>query len=503
MPDAPSALRVSVIVPTWRSGAGLERLLTSLDAQSLEPDRYEVLLIDDGSPAEDFARITAIAERHRNVAVTRIDHSGWPSRPRNVGIDLATGDYVLFADHDDELYPDSLRVAVETLERTGADVFAGKEARTDQAKWALTTFDRDVDDATERTDVHALAPANPHKLYRTAMLREHGIRFPEGGRRLWEDVVFNADVARVADGVSIRSDEPFYHWVREGSTTSTTFVQDDIEWWDSLAGVVDHIARPAVGGEVDPQRRLLLEIQFRERILPAVGPGLLDRPAERRRGILERAAALVERHWDPELEARTPVHLLARVRLLQAGRLDLVEELAAWDRGLRGVTFARAATIGEAIELRTSTTWMTRHGGFLAIEIAEDGSVRRRLPSRLREALDPGLLDLDRDLGVADVRIGVRSRETKMTWLVPTETTVSVSPTPGYPDVTATSIARIDPGSLRLGRPMAPGYWDVNARTELFGVVNHRAIRGLGLAVRNAPARLYTNVHGNLSLKYG
>ncbi|MFC9917637.1 glycosyltransferase family 2 protein [Agromyces binzhouensis] len=493
------------MVPTWRSGSGLDRLLGSIDAQSLDPARWDVLLVDDGSPPEDFARIQDVADRHLNTHLLRIEHSGWPSRPRNVGIDEATGDFILFADHDDELYPDSLRVALETLDRTQADVYAGKEARTDQPKWALTAFDRNVDDATTREDVHALAPTNPHKLYRTSMLRDHRIRFPEGGRQLWEDVIFNADVARVARGVSVGSQEPFYHWVRDGVTTSSSFARDDLEWWEALARVIDHVTRPSPDRGADPQRLLMLEIQFRERVLPAIGPGLLAREPEMRRAILERGAELVRDHWDERLEPGLPVHLLARVRLAQAGRLELLEELAGYDRDIAGIAFARKASIGDEVELHVTARWMSRHGGFLDLVVTRDGSVRRRLSPDLERVLEPELLVLDDDLARASVTIGLRSRSTKMTWLVPTESELEVSATPGYPDVTARSVARFRPDQVRLGEPMEPGYWDLNARTDLFGVVNQRAVRAVGTPSTSARRglRVYANVHGNLSLRLG
>ena len=52
---------------------------------------------------------------------------------------------------------------------------------------------------------------------------EHGIRFPEGGRVLWEDVFFALDVAPHAKVISVLADTPFYHWVRGGKTASSSY----------------------------------------------------------------------------------------------------------------------------------------------------------------------------------------------------------------------------------------------------------------------------------------
>jgi glycosyltransferase involved in cell wall biosynthesis len=64
---------------------------------------FEVIFVDDGSPDDTWRRLQQIRDSHANVRLERIEHSGWPSRPRNVGLALAQGEYVLFMDHDDEL----------------------------------------------------------------------------------------------------------------------------------------------------------------------------------------------------------------------------------------------------------------------------------------------------------------------------------------------------------------------------------------------------------------
>jgi glycosyltransferase involved in cell wall biosynthesis len=172
---------VSVVVPTYAPGDRIKRLVHSLDAQTLPTEDFEVIFVDDGSPDRTWARLQRIRDRRTNVRIERIENSGWPSRPRNVGLEMARGEYVLFMDHDDELYPEALEAGYRMAARTGADVLNGKETRTDQAKWALEVYAENMDNAIDRTDVHPLIPTNPHKLFRRALLMEHGIRFP-GGR---------------------------------------------------------------------------------------------------------------------------------------------------------------------------------------------------------------------------------------------------------------------------------------------------------------------------------
>ncbi len=81
--------------------AFLGAALTSALAQSLPP--CEVLVIDDGSDTEQAAEIVAIVAEFDQVKLTRLERNGGVSAARDYGVDLATGDYLLFLDDDDLL----------------------------------------------------------------------------------------------------------------------------------------------------------------------------------------------------------------------------------------------------------------------------------------------------------------------------------------------------------------------------------------------------------------
>jgi glycosyltransferase involved in cell wall biosynthesis len=105
---------VSVIVPVYNPGDHIDDCIRTLLDQTLPADRYEVIFVDDGSTDETPARLDEVAAEHENVRVEHIPNSGWPGKPRNVGIDMARGDYVYFVDNDDWLERDALERLVET-----------------------------------------------------------------------------------------------------------------------------------------------------------------------------------------------------------------------------------------------------------------------------------------------------------------------------------------------------------------------------------------------------
>jgi glycosyltransferase involved in cell wall biosynthesis len=145
-----TAPRVSVIVAVYNPGEYLEGLVESLLAQSLRPGEFEVIFVDDGSTDGANVRLDELASLHPHIQAIHIPNSGWPGRPRNLGIDAARGRYVYFVDHDDWLAPEALERLADRADRTDADVVLGKEVGHGGFGVPLVQFARNVDDAPLR-----------------------------------------------------------------------------------------------------------------------------------------------------------------------------------------------------------------------------------------------------------------------------------------------------------------------------------------------------------------
>jgi glycosyltransferase involved in cell wall biosynthesis len=115
-------------MPAWNAASFLEPVLESLAAQTYE--NLDVLisvdLCDDGTAelCEAFAAV------HPNVAVVRqTTHLGWIGNS-NALINLAKGDYLFFAFHDDPLEPSFVSRLVEALRRNPDAVLAFSDMRS-------------------------------------------------------------------------------------------------------------------------------------------------------------------------------------------------------------------------------------------------------------------------------------------------------------------------------------------------------------------------------------
>ena len=90
--------KVSVIVPVYNSGLYLEQCVESVLCQSYV--NWELILINDGSKDDSGEICDKYASADKRITVIHKPNSG-VSSTRNIGIDLASGDYLIFLDADD------------------------------------------------------------------------------------------------------------------------------------------------------------------------------------------------------------------------------------------------------------------------------------------------------------------------------------------------------------------------------------------------------------------
>ena len=102
---------VSVIVPTYNRGYYLELTLNSIVEQTYT--NIEIIVVDDGSIGTNNKEICG---KYPNVNYVKIENSGGPCKPRNVGISMLKGKYVAFVDDDDIWNPHKVSLQVEVLE---------------------------------------------------------------------------------------------------------------------------------------------------------------------------------------------------------------------------------------------------------------------------------------------------------------------------------------------------------------------------------------------------
>jgi len=93
------SVSVSVIIPAFNASATLSRAVDSVMLQHMTS--IEIIIIDDGSADDTYAKILALASVNPTIVALRMDKNRGVSAARNTGIRAARGEFLAFLDADD------------------------------------------------------------------------------------------------------------------------------------------------------------------------------------------------------------------------------------------------------------------------------------------------------------------------------------------------------------------------------------------------------------------
>ena len=110
---------VSIIVPVYKVEKYLDRCVNSLVSQTYE--NIEIILVDDGSPDNSGNLCDEYSNRDSRIKVIHKKNGGLSSA-RNAGIEVSTGDYIVFVDSDDWLELNAIETLYNTLIEQEVDV---------------------------------------------------------------------------------------------------------------------------------------------------------------------------------------------------------------------------------------------------------------------------------------------------------------------------------------------------------------------------------------------
>jgi lipopolysaccharide/colanic/teichoic acid biosynthesis glycosyltransferase/glycosyltransferase involved in cell wall biosynthesis len=135
---------ISVIVPAYNAAEVLPACLAALQAQTLPPDAYEIIVVDDGSSDGSFA----LAASHAGVRAIQVPHGG-PAAARNAGVQAARGTLLAFTDSDCVPTPDWLAQLTRPFENPEVVGVRGAYL-THQSQWVARFVQLEYEDKYDR-----------------------------------------------------------------------------------------------------------------------------------------------------------------------------------------------------------------------------------------------------------------------------------------------------------------------------------------------------------------
>lgn len=215
---------VSVVIPLFNCERYVGDCITSI-VKGLR-DNDELIVVDDGSSDKSATYATSALSNHQNTRLIRKENGG-VSSARNVGIDAATGEYIMFVDADDILISGWRDVIDCVLQRSGdADIVLMARGNKCDSDSGI----EDVIDAMIGRNGKVMLQAGMSawsKLFKLAAVRQAGARFNESIVH-GEDALFNIEVL-LKSGHWAVEDASIYRYRMRGTSATHGYSERFLE----------------------------------------------------------------------------------------------------------------------------------------------------------------------------------------------------------------------------------------------------------------------------------
>lgn len=464
-------IKVSVIIPVWNALDCIDHAVASVLDQSMSAEDIELICVDDGSTDGSLDRLRVLEREHATMTVISIPPSGWAGRPRNVGTEAAAGEYVMYLDQDDLLDPEALERMYVLGSANGADVVLGK----------VTSDFRSVHHYLYRAqrprcsvyDAPLINSQTPHKMLRRAFLSENQIRYPEGRRRL-EDQLFMTKAYFCAETCSIVADYVCYRYLERPSGDNTS--RQSVDTWayfDYLRDVLDVVdEHTEPGTERDHFYRRFLRVEMLNKL---AGGHVLRTPSGQGDRWLMPVRRLAEERFPTSVDEGLPVISRYRAHLMRRGTFADLQTLVAGTRRIQPNVTAELSEVAGGVARLDIEGAFAVDGSPLLLESGPDGSWLMPVSITGPAAgVDHRRVGTPADM-VADLVIVDRDRGDE--WFVDRSLEISIEPDGVHARLLIRGTVTLDTHSAAGGRPLPFGRHDLSIRIDALGLNRLRPLR--------------------------
>ena len=221
--------KVSVIIPVFNTQDYLNECIDSVLNQTLED--IEVICINDGSSDKSWEILKDYHQTDSRVRIIDQENIGLGAT-RNVGLNVAQGEYILFLDSDDYLDLNTLEYTYNASKDKNLDIlifkianFNNKTRKESHTPYFDMDFLREIvkDDIFNWSDVKDclfdISVTSASKLFKKELLSD--IRFPEG--LIFEDNLFFIKTFFKAERVYFADEYLYYRRIRSDSITNSYY----------------------------------------------------------------------------------------------------------------------------------------------------------------------------------------------------------------------------------------------------------------------------------------
>ncbi|DAB15326.1 TPA: hypothetical protein CPU00_06110 [Candidatus Gastranaerophilales bacterium HUM_18] len=218
--------KVSVIIPVYNTEKFLRKCLDSVCNQTLQD--IEIICINDCSTDGSLEILREYARKDNRIKLIELLENCGAAKARNIGIDIAEGEYLGFIDSDDYIDLDFYENLYAKAIETSADVVKGSDMLI-----IWQNGRKEIDKQNEKIKKNKINFWSQYTtaIYKRVFILENNIEFP-AGLLVGEDPVFAIKCAFLSNKIDIINNAQYYYMRRDESLNS--------EYW-SLKKVKSYI----------------------------------------------------------------------------------------------------------------------------------------------------------------------------------------------------------------------------------------------------------------------
>lgn len=211
---------VSIIIPCYNVGKYIEKCIASLCEQSHK--NIEIIPVNDGSKDETLNILLSLEKKDNRIKITNKENAG-VSAARNSGLEVATGEYVVFVDGDDYLAPDYVEYMLSLAKKSDADFCMSKNC-----------FYRDTEPQVEHDNIQIMTPAQAtallisprvivgcwNKMFKRSFINKYRLSFSTN-LFYGEGLNFITKASQLANNVAV-GERKVYYYRRNNEASATS-----------------------------------------------------------------------------------------------------------------------------------------------------------------------------------------------------------------------------------------------------------------------------------------
>lgn len=185
---------ISIIIPIYNVEKYVAECLNSVISQTYDHSKIECIIVDDCTPDKSMDIVNDIIGNYKGemtFITRRHKQNKGLSAARNTGISIATGEFLYFLDSDDYIYPNSLELLMEGVEKNkDIDMVVGNFFYEKIIKPQMNIHNNEMLKSIDLLYFGKMENKSAwNNLIKRNLFSMHNLRFPVG--RYFEDIVLN------------------------------------------------------------------------------------------------------------------------------------------------------------------------------------------------------------------------------------------------------------------------------------------------------------------------